>query len=233
MKTQERERARQLRRDEGLPINEIARRLRVAKSSVSLWVRDIELTDEQHARLRALNPAYNRQLNGSRTIAERHRANRRRAQEHGRALARRAEPLHVLGCMLYWGEGGKRPPYRVCFSNTDPEMIRLFVAFLRAYFDISDGDIRIKCHLFADHVERQREIERYWLSVAGLPPGSLRKSVVNVYSRSSKRKRVNKLPNGTCQVILSRVHVVQSILGSIQEYGGFTRPEWLELDTHA
>jgi hypothetical protein len=52
--------------------------------------------------------------------------------------------------------------------------------------------------------------------------------VVNLYSRSSKRKRVNKLPNGTCQVVLSRVHVLQSILGSIQEYAGFERPAWLE-----
>jgi hypothetical protein len=42
---------------------------------------------------------------------------------------------------------------------------------------------------------------------------------------------MNMLPNGTCQVVLSRVYVVRSILGSTQEYGGFTRPEWLELDT--
>ena len=63
--------------------------------------------------------------------------------------------------------------------------------------------------------------------VAGLPEESLRRSVVNLYSRSSKRKRVKKLPNGTCQVVLSRVLVLQSILGSIQEYAGFERPAWL------
>jgi transcriptional regulator with XRE-family HTH domain len=210
------------------PITEIARRVGVSKSSVSLWVRDIELTEEQHARLRAMNPAYNRQLSGARTIAKRYRAKRISAQEHGRALARRSEPLHVAGCMLYWGEGAKSPKTQVCFSNSDPAMVRLFVIFLRKYFHIQSSDIRISCHLFADHIERQREIERYWLEVADLPDESLRKSVVNLYSRSSKRKRVNKLPNGTCQVVLSRVHVLQSILGSIQEYGGFERPAWLE-----
>jgi hypothetical protein len=191
-------------------------------------VRDIELTTAQHARLRAMNPAYNGQLNGSRTIAERYRAKRRSAQEHGRTLARRWEPLHVAGCMLYWGEGAKSPRTQVCFSNSDPAMVRLFVKFLRTYFDVQPDEIRISCHLFADHVERQREVERYWLEVAGLPAESLRKSVVNLYSRSSKRKRVNKLPNGTCQVVLSRVLVLQSILGSIQQYGGFERPAWLE-----
>lgn len=228
MKTVERDLARRLRREQGLPLNEIARIAGVSKSSVRYWVRDIELTDAQHERLRAMNPAYNRQLNGSKTIARRSRAKRRAAQEHGRALAQKREPLHVAGCMLYWGEGAKSPKTQVCFSNSDPEMVKLFVKFLRTYFDIQPENIRISCHLFADHVERKRQIERYWLDVAGLSDESLRKSVVNLYSRSSKRKRVNKLPYGTCQVVLSRVHVLQSILGSIQEYGGFDRPAWLE-----
>ena len=61
MKTHERELARLLRRDEGLPIKEIARRLSVSKSSVSHRVRDVELTAEQQEALRAMNPAYNRQ----------------------------------------------------------------------------------------------------------------------------------------------------------------------------
>jgi len=228
MKTEEREFARKLRREDGLPINEIARRVGVSKSSVSLWVRDIELTAEQHATLRAMNPAYNRQLNGWLRVAERHRARRLAAQQSGRELARRGEPLHLAGCMLYWGEGAKGPPHQVCFSNSDPEMVRLFVVFLKTYFEIDAGDIRISSHLFADHLVRQREVERYWLNVADLPDESLRKSVVNLYSRSSKRKRINKLPNGTCQVVLSRVHVLQSIFGSIQEYAGFERPAWLE-----
>ena len=82
--------------------------------------------------------------------------------------------------MLYWGEGAKSPKTQVCFSNSDPAMVKLFIRFLRNYFDIQPADIRISCHLFADHLERQRQVERYWLDVAGLPSQSLRKSVVNV-----------------------------------------------------
>ena len=142
-------------------------------------------------------------------------------------LARSAEPLHLAGCMLYWPEGAKRRN-QLCFSNSDPEMVRFFVSFLKTYFDIQPADIRISCHLFADHIEHQREIEQFWLDQADLPAGSLRKSVVNLYSRSSQRKRLNKLPYGTCQVVLSRTAVLQSILGSIQEYAGFERPAWLD-----
>jgi transcriptional regulator with XRE-family HTH domain len=61
VKTRERELARRIRRDEGASIKDIARRIGVSVSSVSLWVRDIELTPEQSAALAARNVAYNRQ----------------------------------------------------------------------------------------------------------------------------------------------------------------------------
>ena len=227
MKTVERDLARELRRTQGLPINEIARRLNVSKSSVSLWVRDVRLTIQQEAALQAMNPAYNRQLSGWRNNAARHRDKRVAAQKHGRALAQQADPLHIAGCMLYWAEGWKNRN-QLCFSNSDPDMVRFFVGFLRKSFDIKSRDIRLSCHLFADHLERQREVEQYWLDVAELPRESLRKSVVNLYSRSSQRKRINKLPYGTCQIVVSRTSILQSIYGSIQEYAGFDRPVWLE-----
>ena len=53
-------------------------------------------------------------------------------------------------------------------------------------------------------------------------------STVNVYSKYSKKKRINKLPYGTCRVVVSRTRIVQSIFGSIQEYAGFEREAWLE-----
>jgi len=51
MKTRHREEARRMRHLEGRSIKEIARLLEVSRSSVSLWVRDIELTPAQHAAL--------------------------------------------------------------------------------------------------------------------------------------------------------------------------------------
>jgi hypothetical protein len=102
------------------------------------------------------------------------------------------------------------------------------VRFLRTYFGLRDEDIAVKCNLFADHVERQREIEDFWLNALDLPRSSLRKSTVNVYSKYSKKTRRNKLPYGTCDLRVSRTRVVQSIYGAIQELGGFERPAWLE-----
>jgi transcriptional regulator with XRE-family HTH domain len=227
VKTRERELARRIRHEEGAPINEIAKRLGVSKSSVSLWVRDIELSAEQRQALLEKNPAYNRQYSGWTRVAERRRAERQAFQEQGRGLARRRDPGFIAGCMLYWAEGSKERN-QLQFTNSDPMMARFFVDFLKEHFDLEPRDIKITCNLFADHLVEQQKIECHWLDALGLPPESLRKSVVNVYSKYSKRKRVGNLPYGTCRVVVSKTWVTQTIYGAIQEIGGFTREAWLE-----
>jgi transcriptional regulator with XRE-family HTH domain len=227
MKTAQREHARQLRRDQGLPIKEIARLVGVAPSSVSVWVRDVSLTPAQVEALRQLNPAYNRQLRGANRNAECGRVRRLAYQEEGRALARRAKSLHVAGAMLYWAEGAKGNKNCATLSNSDPDLVRVFVHFLRTEFELPDERFRITCNLFADHEERQHEIEQFWLDLLELSRSCLCKSTVNVYSKYSQKKRRNKLPYGTVRVCVHSTRIVQSIYGSIQEYGGFDRPEWL------
>jgi hypothetical protein len=128
--------------------------------------------------------------------------------------------------MLYWGEGCK-VRHVAQMSNADHELLRFFLEFLRTYFSVADEKVRVSCNLFADHAERQAEIERFWLDALGLPDGCLTKSTVNRYSRHSKRKRLNMLPYGTCRLSVHSVEIAQSIYGAIQEYGGFERPEWL------
>jgi len=45
----------------------------------------------------------------------------------------------------------------------------------------------------------------------------------------ASRKRVSKLPFGTCNVIVNNTRILQAIYGSIQELAGFDRPEWLDM----
>jgi hypothetical protein len=221
MKTAERDVARKLRR-EGLSMREIERRLGVARSTVSLWVREIELTDHQREELRARGAS-------ARTRARRvyYRARRRMFQDEGREVARNSEPFHAAGCMLFWAEGSRHRNYAQ-FTNSDPAMMAFFVQFLRGYFDLPNDAVRIACNLFADHEERQRQIEDFWLATVDLPRSCMTKTMVNKYSRSSKRTRKNRLPYGTCRLTVHSTQVVQHIYGAIQEYGGFDRPEWLD-----
>lgn len=207
-------------------MKEIARLVGVSLSSVSYWVRDVPLTDDQRAELRRRMSCNGRAAAaaGRSTAA---RKIRRTYQEHGRQLAEEARPMHIAGSMLYWAEGSKSRN-SVQFVDSDPVMVSFFVRFLRREYDIPDEAFRVACNLFADHLERQREIEQFWLDTLNLPESCLRKSIVNVYSKYTKKKRQNRLPYGTVRVCVHSTRIVQSIYGSIQEYAGFERPEWLD-----
>lgn len=224
VKTTERIQARELRA-QGWSIKEIQQELGVSRSSVSLWVRDVPLTSRQQAALVErvrLGP-----LRAGVVSAARARERRAGYQEFGRVRAREGSALYAAGCMLYWAEGGKRRN-SVLLTNADPQVLALFARFLREEFAVTDDAMGVYCNLFADHLERQREIEQFWLRTLDLPSSALRKSVVNVYSKYSQKKRDNKLPYGTCRLVVHSTEIVQTIYGSIQEYGGFDRPEWLD-----
>ena len=130
--------------------------------------------------------------------------------------------------MLYWAEGDKRHRNAARISNSDPELLKLFMRFLRECLAVPDERIRANCNLFADHLHHQKEVEQFWLDTLELPPSCLCKSVVNVYSKYSQKKRCGLLPYGTTRVVVHSVRVAQQIYGAIQEYGGFERPAWLD-----
>ncbi|MGZ8693451.1 MAG: helix-turn-helix domain-containing protein [Gaiellaceae bacterium] len=227
MKTAERDEARTLRREQGQSIKEIARALGVSTSSVSHWVRDIELTTEQIEVLRARNPILNGQMAGAKARTARARLLRSASQTEGRAAALRGDPMHAGGCMLFWAEGS-RHRNAVHFTNSDPVMVAFFARFIRRFFAPPDERMRVWCKLHADHEERQSEIEEFWLRTVGLPRACLIKSTVNVHSAASRRKRTNMLPYGTCRLSVHSTQIVQHIHGAIQEYGGFEREAWLD-----
>jgi transcriptional regulator with XRE-family HTH domain len=224
VKTEERERARELRA-QGWSVKQIERSLGVARSSVSRWVRDVPLGPSQRQLL------ITRSKLGPIIAAERKaalaRETRRSYQSDGRRLVHERGGSYVAGCMLYWAEGGKeRNSLKIV--NSDPALLAVFAAFLREHFDVGNDRMAIRCNLFADHLDHQRDIENFWLRQLELPSSGLRKSAVNVYSKYSLKKRANKLPFGTCELCVNSTRIVQTIYGSIQEYGGFERPEWLD-----
>lgn len=224
MKTDERERARELRAL-GWSIKEIEQRLGVSRSSVSMWVRDVALGPEERRALvekTRLGPIVAAARKSA--IA---REQRRAYQDEGRLLVCERDASYASGCMLYWAEGAKeRNSVRIV--NSDRELLIMFAEFLRAHFEVDNAAMRVRCNLFADDEDQQRSIEQYWLESLRLPSSSLRKSSVNVHSKYSLKKRANKLPYGTCELTVNSTRIVQTIYGSIQEYGGFDRPEWLD-----
>jgi transposase-like protein len=225
MKPAERLEARRLRAQEGAPIKDIAARLGVSVSSVSVWVRDIELTPAQVAALAERNPAINRQRSGTARWTQICRERRGEWQEEGRARARVGDPLHMAGCMLFWAEGSKLRNV-AALTNADPDLLRVFRRFLAECYAVPDERLAFSVNCFLGNGLSLAEIEAYWLDVLDLPPSCLRASVVNRPS-SASRRRGRTLVHGTGRLSVASTAVVQSIYGAIQEYANLDRPEWL------
>jgi hypothetical protein len=138
-KLAEQQQARRLRRT-GLPLAEIAATLGVSRSSVSLWVRDVEFTPlprPPRGRRRAPN-----------ALQRRKQAEVDRLVEEGRARVGRLSEREFLvaGIALYAGEGSKGDG-RVRFVNSDPRMVVFFCAWLRHFFAIDEARLRLALYL--------------------------------------------------------------------------------------
>jgi len=215
-----------MRAAEGESIKTIARRLAVSPSTVSRWVRDIDLLPSQEAALAARDPSTGGRRAGHRQQQAFARDQRRRWQDEGRARAREGDALHRTGCMLHWAEGSK-DRCRVIFCNSDVDMMRLFLRFLRESYGVADQRLTFTTNCFLGNGLSLAQIERFWLDALGLPDSCLRKSTVNRPS-SASRRRGRVLLHGTARLTLHSTQVAQSIYGAIQEYAGFDRPEWLD-----
>lgn len=225
MKKKKKDEAIKLRETEGLSLGDIASKLGVSKSSVSLWVRDIALTPEQKTHLSELNPILNRGLKGSIVHAQRCEQRRRQAQEDGRKKAGENNLLHAMGCMLYWGEGAKSSN-DLRMVNSDLNMLVLFKRFLKDCYNVSDKDISLRVSCYRNSSISVEGIEQYWLTGLSLSRENLRKTTIDPISKYSKKKR-KTLTYGTCSMVVHDVLVVQSIFGALQEYGQFTKESWL------
>lgn len=218
--------ARRLRIEEGLSLREICQRLGISKSSASMWVRDLELTPEQMSVLEKRHSGYQGQHNGSRANILKFREIRRQYQEEGRAKARHKNPLHVAGCMLYWGEGAKSQN-RLSLANSDPDLLKFYVKFLRESLLVKDAQIDVRVYCYSGNGLPIEDIENYWLETLELPRSCLRKSVVNSQPRSSQQKG-RKLLYGVCNTdVKQSTRLLHHVYGAIQEYTGIDKPEWL------
>lgn len=214
-------------RQEGLAINQIASVLEVSPSSVSYWVRQVKLSAEQITKLQNQNPIFNRSLASGEARSRLCRDRRSLFQQEGREKAKSNDSLHLMGCMLYWAEGGKSQE-KLTFVNSDPNMIALFANFMRNSLGISNTEIALSVNVYLTNNLTISEIENFWFQKTSLDKSRLRKHTINDIPNSSQSLKKNKLIYGVCRLCVSNVKYIQHIYGAIQEYSGYNNPKFLD-----
>ena len=210
--------ARKLRRI-GKSIGEIARELKVSKSSASLWCSDIELTPEQITNLikrEGSGAAKGRQIAARLRKAER----KQRVDKFCDIGLKKIGHLtnrerFLVGAALYWAEGSKKTR-EVMFANSEPEMILLFLRWLTKNLLIPSERIYCRIGVNQEHEERASIIEQYWSRVTGVPMQRFKKTIL----RKVKIRKIYENPDdyyGTLYVTVKcGTNLNYEILGYIE-----------------
>lgn len=214
-------------RSQGKSIKEISFLLKKPQSSISNWVRNVELTTDQEAHLKSKNPIWTKEhrLKASKNCVETWRERRKVFQNQGRLLAKEMNTDFIAGIMLYWAEGSKNRNV-LKFSNTDVHMMKFFVKFIFNFFEIKQEDINLKINCHLNNGITLDQIENFWLTELNLSKSTLYKTFI-------ERKRVvsgirkNRHLYGVCCISINKTEIVQKIFGAIQEYIGFKNTNWL------
>jgi hypothetical protein len=198
----EQARARDLRA-EAWTLLEIANELGVAKSSVSLWVRDVEFVPRPRAHV-----ARRRQPNA---LQQRKQAEIDELLAEGRQRmgCLTEKEFLVAGTALYAGEGGKTAG-SVSFANCNPRMIVFFCEWLRRFFVVDESRLRLK--LYLHHGLDIDATIRFWSSVTGIPPSQFGKPYRAVPDPSiHTAKHVHGCPS----VVYSCTRTHRAVLGLV------------------
>ncbi len=198
MKEVEKAKAEKLRRS-GVSMGEIAERLKVSKSTVSYWVRDVELSEAQKKLL-------NERSHSRETIEKRRQSRLSRHDKERQVIYNEAyteakrlikQPLWCVAVSLYWGEGGKTQ--RIArIANSDSAVLALMMEFFTNYCQIPMNKIRGHVHAFSG--SKSATLVDYWSQQTGIPKEQFYKTYLK-NSSASKHKR-KTLAYGTCQIYI-------------------------------
>jgi hypothetical protein len=184
----------------------IATQLGVAKSTASLWVRDVKLSLEQMAALHnAPRVAARGARRGKHTKELRWRAFREAAEVEW--ASKRKDADFMYGLALFAGEGARREQNAVVLTNSDPRIIRCFLSWIRA---LGAEERSLKAMLTIHIGGSTRMAEGFWKAQIGPSSISFTKTVA-VTSRSSQGIRGNRIPFGTCRITCHSTELRQRI----------------------
>jgi hypothetical protein len=106
--------------------------------------------------------------------------------------------------MLYWAEGSKEKEYQpgrtVQFTNTDPDMIRLFILWLKAIYHKTFADLTIDLCIHDLQRERTEEIAAFWINALGGSPDMIAHIYYKKGNPKTLRKNVGASYHGTLRV---------------------------------
>lgn len=216
-KTKEKEVAISLRR-KGLSYSEILKKVQVAKSTLSLWLRSVGLSKRQKQRLTKKKLAAMER--GWKAIHQKRiqlTAKIKKEAEKEVGLINKKE-LWLIGVILYWGEGHKEKSKGnlVQLTNLDPFLVRIFLKWLKIVCKIPKDQISFRIYLHETAKNKLSQVRKYWSQVTGFSKENFEKVSWKKHHIITKRKNIGEGYFGVLRVTVKKsVNLNRKIQGWI------------------
>jgi hypothetical protein len=214
-KIEDKYRAQELRR-KGLSYKEILQIISVSKSTISLWCKDIKLTEKQKIRL--LNKKQFGQKKGSLVAAENKREARIKRTKNIKDLAKKDvgriinRDKFIAGIALYAAEGTKRDG-RAAFANSDPQLIKFMTNWFMNIAKVPKEKMRGAIWLHEGLNEAKSK--KFWSDLTGISKNQFHKTYIAKVKNGSKKIRKNIHQYGVFTVRFSDSSIHRKIMGWI------------------
>lgn len=123
------------------------------------------------------------------------------------------QSLKLAAIMLYWAEGYKAGSTTVDFANSDPDMARVFIRFLREVCGVREDKIR--GYLYCYQGQNVAAIRKYWSRVLALPESQFSKPYIK---HGAPGPRGPRMLHGLVHVRYCDKKLLKQILVWIDEY---------------
>ena len=181
----------ELRKD-GNTYREILKKVPVAKSTLSLWLKSVGLAKPQMQRLTKKRLAAGRRGGLSRRIAREQEVHRLITNGKAEVGSLSKRELWLIGITLYWAEGSKQhahnPSVGVIFSNSDVMMHRCFLKWL-AIAQISAQALTFELFVHKSRTADIPAFKKWWMRELSMPERRL--ETVYIKSGNIKTNRHN------------------------------------------
>ncbi len=188
--------------------------LTIPKSTLSTWFRPLHLSAETEQK----RTKHTQRLNAyarERSRLAKHRMAREedihleKDNEYLKKMLYEPNTAKLMLATLYACEGGKnRKNSRVCFGNSDPGLLALFLRLMRTCYALDERKFR--CTIQTREDLASDNPEGYWSRITGVPLSQFYKTRID--ARSDGKPSIKKEYRGVCVVDYFSAHLLKELL---------------------
>jgi hypothetical protein len=181
-------------REEGFSYSYISSNLVVAKSTLSVWLKDIKFIPNKLI--------IDKIDESNRKLVEIKRVDKLNSMSQAFDFAEESvgkltlRDLFILGIGIYIGEGSKVGNF-IRIANSDPRIIKFAIKWFKECFDLKDSNFKLRIHMYPDNNEEK--VIKFWMNVLKVKKDAFYSSSLDRRANKQKKNK-STLPYGTAHL---------------------------------